>query len=153
MAYATVTDATDRYGEEYIIVSCDRDSDAALDTASFELALDDASDWIDSFLFGHYDLPLTDFPRWLVRVCVDVAVFFSSETAGTMTTLKEERFKRAEMYMEQAKCGKRRLSKDGVNMTGRNKTQSAVIVISKDADDEMECGARRWTRRRTDGLL
>lgn len=146
MAYATVADATERYGDDYVTVSSDRDNDGSLDTAAFELALDDASDWIDSYLSGRYALPLAIIPRRLVRVCVDVAIFESSETAGTMTTLKEMRFMRAKEYMEQVATGKLRLTLDGETATGVNNRGAATIVTQRDQKSERMYGSRRFTR-------
>lgn len=146
MAYATAQDALDRYDEDYVVVSCDRDGDGVLDTASFELALADASDWIDSYLMGRYTLPLTVIPRRFIRICIDVAIFESSETADTMTTLKQDRFKRAQEFMEAVAAGKLRAVRDGVNTTSRNKPGSAAIITQHTQRDEREHGSRLFSR-------
>lgn len=146
MAYATVQDALDRYAEDYVVTSCDRDEDGILDTASFEQALDDATDWIDSYLVGRVTLPLTVVPRRLIRICVDVAIFESSESADTMTTLKQDRFNRAKEFMEAVAANKLKLVRDGANTAGRNKPASATIVTQHTQRDEREPGARRFSR-------
>jgi phage gp36-like protein len=146
VAYATAQDALDRYDEDYVIVSCDRDGDGALDTASFELALDDASDWIDSYLIGRYTLPLTVIPRRFIRICIDVAIFESSESADTMTQLKRDRFDRAKEFMEAVAAGKLRAVRDGIKATGANKPGSATIITQRTQRDEREHGSRLFSR-------
>jgi phage gp36-like protein len=153
VAYATVDDAIIRYGTSFVTVSCDREGNGALDTFAFDQALEDASDWIDSYLMGRYDLPLIEYPNYLLLVCVDVAIFFSSETAGTMTTLKEDRYKRAVDYMEAVKSGKRRLCKAGASVTGLNKSQAAQIVTRREARDDLRRGNRHFTTRQTRDVL
>lgn len=146
MAYATVTDATSRYGEDYITTSCDRDNDGDLDAAAFEQALEDATDFIDSYLIGRYTLPLDEVPNVFVKFCVDIAVFFVSETAGTMTNEKRDRMARATTWLEQVGEGKRRLVKSGEKASSKNHTQSAQLSTQKDQRSERACGSRRWTR-------
>jgi phage gp36-like protein len=146
MAYATVQDALDRYGSDYVITSCDRDGDASLDTSALEQALDDATDFIDSFLIGRYTLPLLSTPAAFKKFCCDIAIFFVSENAGTMTNEKRDRYKRAEEWMCAVSEGKRRLVDAGTAASGPNKTQSATIIPQIEQKDERTCGSRRWTR-------
>lgn len=149
MSYATVQNALDRYGSDYVIVSCDRDGDGTLDTAAFQQALDDATDWMDSFILGRYDLPLLSVPAIFKRYCCDVAIFFASEDAGTMTTEKRDRMTRASEFMELVASGKRRLSTSGAAATGANHTVTPQLVTARDQRDELTHGSRRWTRERS----
>lgn len=151
MSYATVTEATNRYGSDYIITSCDRDNDGTLDSTAFQLGLDDATDWMDSFLLGRYDLPLLSVPAVFKRYCIDVAVFFVSESAGTMTTEKRDRFTRAQEFLQMVAEGKRRLSTSGAAATGPNLTLTPTLTTARAARNDLSPGSRRWTRSAQDG--
>lgn len=146
MAYATVQNAIDRYGEQYVITSCDRDNDGDLDTAAFELALDDATDMMDSYLIGRYTLPLDSVPRVFIKYCCDIAIFFLSENAGTMTNEKRDRMTRATTWLEQVGEGKRRLVRAGEASSSKNHTLAAQISTQHDQSTERAYGSRRWTR-------
>lgn len=75
MAYATVQDLTDRFGEAELIALTDRaDPPAgAVDATVAAKALDDASQLIDGYLAGRYALPLASVPSLLVTLCGDIA--------------------------------------------------------------------------------
>lgn len=146
-AYATIQDALDRYGEDYVIVSCDRDGNGILDDEALALALEDASDWIDSYLAGRVGLPLIPpIPRRLVKVCIDVAIYELCEGAPTMTTQKKERYESAKEFMLDVKTGARRLTFDQELMQSPNSTQSAQTVIQPQQRVERVCGSRLYTR-------
>jgi phage gp36-like protein len=146
MAYATVTDAIELYGEAAIIVACDRDGAGALDTASFERHLRAASDVIDAHLMGRYDLPLSSAPSILIKYCVDIARANSSADVGTITTRLLDLQKEAMEYLGKVAEGKYRLVKDGDKVTGGNISNTPEIVTAKIQKDEMDCGSRYFTR-------
>lgn len=152
MSYATVADATTRYGADYLITSCDRNGDGVLDTTAFQNALDDATDFMDSFLIGRYDLPLLSVPKVFNKFCCDIAVFYASESADTMTTEKRDRYQRAVSWLEAVAEGRRRLVASGSASTGPNKTRSVTILTQKTQSGERTCGSRRWTRDLEDEL-
>jgi phage gp36-like protein len=146
-AYATIQDALDRYGDDYVIVSGDRDGNGILDDEAFTLALEDASDWIDSYLAGRVALPLVaPIPRRLVKVCIDVAIYELCEGAPTMTNQKKERYESAKEFMLDIKTGARRLTYDQELVQSPNSTQSAQIVIQRQQKIERVCGSRYFTR-------
>lgn len=95
MAYATTEDATDLYGEDYILVSTDRDDDGDIDTTAFSDALDQATSELDSYIGVRYDLPLAVVPAVLVRFCVDIAMYISSPDAAELTEEKKDRYNSA----------------------------------------------------------
>ena len=96
MAYATSTDATDLYGEDYILNSLDRDEDGEADVTAFTDSLDQATSELNTYIGVRYDLPLpTPVEAVLVRFCIDVAVYISSPGAGTLTEEKTNRYKDA----------------------------------------------------------
>lgn len=73
MAYATLADLIDRYGEAELTQLTDRLGLAAPDAAMAGRALDDASAEIDGYLAVRYALPLATVPSVLLRVCADIA--------------------------------------------------------------------------------
>ena len=84
MAYATAQDIIDRYSEEQLLITFDRDAEGAPDPNTVDRALDDASSEIDGYLAGRYSLPLAAPPRILTFMCVDIALYKGSvETAVT----------------------------------------------------------------------
>jgi phage gp36-like protein len=147
-AYATIQDALERYGEDYVIVSCDRNGNGELDDEAFALALEDASDWIDSYLAGRITLPLdpTTIPRRLVKVCIDVAIYELCEGAPTMTTQKKERYESAKEFMIAVRNGERRLTLDQETVQSPNATQEAQTVIQQAQKCERITGSRLYTR-------
>ena len=152
MAYATVSDATTLYGSDYVITSCDRDNSGTLDTASFEMWLDVASDEIDGYFYGHYDLPLANVPRCLIKYCVDIAIFHASADAGPASNNKKERYAAALTYLQAVAAGTIRLIREQVPSAGANAPNSAIIVTAETQVDELECGSRRFTRDKMQDL-
>lgn len=73
MAYATLADLIDRYGDQELTQLTDRLGMAAPDAAIVGRAIDDASAEIDGYLAVRYALPLTATPSVLVRLCADIA--------------------------------------------------------------------------------
>lgn len=67
MAYGTQADLIARYGEPEIIQASDRDDppSGAIDSASVDRALDDASSEIDSYLATRYTVPVASPPNVL----------------------------------------------------------------------------------------
>lgn len=146
MAYATVADATEFYGEAAVIVACDRDGAGVLDTASFERHLKAASNVIDAHLMGRYALPLTAVPDALTKYCVDIAMANSSADVGTVTTRLLDLKKEAMDYLDKVAKGEYRLVKDGEKVTGAHAPLSAELVTAKVQEVELDCGSRRFTR-------
>lgn len=78
MAYATLDDLVTRFGADNIAALTTRDIGADPDTSVAATALDDASQMIDSYLAGRYQLPLNPVPQVVVRWCCDIARFLLS---------------------------------------------------------------------------
>lgn len=75
MAYATLQDLIDRFGEREIIELTDR-ADPPADAADPDVAgaaLTSASSVIDGFVAVRYGLPLAVTPALLVEICCDLA--------------------------------------------------------------------------------
>lgn len=92
--YATRDDAIALYDEVYVNTSVTRDDEP--DLAAFDEALQAASDEVDGYLGGRYDLPLpTPFPRSIIRHVIDMAIYIASSDAGTYTDEKRKRYEDA----------------------------------------------------------
>lgn len=87
MAYATKKDIEDRYGRDLLARIADKNGNGMVDTKAVEKALADAADEIDAHLSARYELPLPEVPGLLVRLCVDMAVYF---LAGDLRTDEQE---------------------------------------------------------------
>jgi len=74
MAYATITAMQQRYGERDLIYLSERDDGPAdvINTAVIEQAINDASDVINGYLAGRYELPLVTVPNLLEQFCCDI---------------------------------------------------------------------------------
>ena len=75
MAYATITAMQQRFGERDLIYLSERDDAPAdvINTAVIEQAINDASDVINGYLAGRYELPLVTVPNLLEQFCCDIA--------------------------------------------------------------------------------
>ncbi|NNG44975.1 DUF1320 domain-containing protein [Pseudoalteromonas sp. NEC-BIFX-2020_002] len=75
MAYATITAMQQRFGERDLIYLSEREDTPAdvINTAIIEQAINDASDVINGYLAGRYELPLVTVPNLLEQFCCDIA--------------------------------------------------------------------------------
>jgi len=73
MAYCTVQDLIDRYGETEILELTDRDQSGEVDETVAGRAIDDAAAEVDGYIGGKYDLPLSSPPQVLTRITADIA--------------------------------------------------------------------------------
>ncbi|MGS0496369.1 gp436 family protein [Pseudoalteromonas mariniglutinosa] len=75
MAYATITAMQQRFGERDLIYLSEREDSPAdvINTAVIEQAINDASDVINGYLAGRYELPLVTVPNLLEQFCCDIA--------------------------------------------------------------------------------
>ncbi|MBB1293015.1 gp436 family protein [Pseudoalteromonas sp. SR41-4] len=75
MAYATITAMQQRFGERDIIYLSEREDGPVdvINTAVIEQAINDASDVINGYLAGRYELPLVTVPNLLEQFCCDIA--------------------------------------------------------------------------------
>ncbi len=110
MAYATLDNANDLYGTDYVTVSFDRDNDGSPDVDVYTAAFDRATAEINGILAGNLALPLATVPDDLVAYCVDIAIYYGSVTCDVLTDQKRELFQKAHemvkaMAMNQRKAG------------------------------------------------
>ena len=145
MAYATVTEATDLYGEDYITLSVDRDDDGVIDTTAFSDALDQATSELDSYIGVKYDLPLVVVPSVLVRFCVDVAVYVSCPNPAELT---EEKIRRYDAAIKWAMgVAKGVVSLGTIDIPASANEEGGTVLTEPSASD------RLFTRTKMSGLL
>lgn len=148
MAYASVQDAIDIHGLDYITVSCDRDGDGDLDIEVFEKALIRASDRIDGAFSGRVPgWPWQVPPANLLEICVNVAVYSTCNTQDVITDIKKERYHEAIEYLDAVAKGKIKLTKDG-DPQGASLNLASSTATSCDNRALMEPGARNFTRQK-----
>ncbi len=143
--YATTTDATDLYGEDYVLTSADRDEVGVVDATAFGDALTQATSELNSYIGARYDLPLITVPAVLVRFCVDIAIYVSSTSPSELTVEKIARYKAAIKWALGVAAGNVSLGTDdpaaGVDEDG------GTVLTSPVASD------RIFTRSKMVGLL
>lgn len=83
--YATIEEMIARLGEQAVILASDRDGQGAVNEACLLTALTDATAEIDAALSARYSLPLPTTPTLVKRLCIDLARYFASSDAGTLT--------------------------------------------------------------------
>lgn len=99
--YATIVEMIARLGEQAVILASDRDGQGAINEACLLGALEDATAEIDGSLSARYALPLPHTPKLVQRLCIDLARYFASSDAGTLT---DDIRKRAEDARATLKC-------------------------------------------------
>lgn len=72
MAYVTLDQLQKSFGQAEILQLTDRNRTGAVDMDVLQRAIDDVTAQIDSFLAGHYVLPLSNIPANLVRIAADL---------------------------------------------------------------------------------
>ncbi len=89
MAYATLQDMIDRFGETELAQLSDRTNAAAsIDTAVIDAKLPDADAEIDGYLVQRYTLPLASVPPVLKRIATDLARYHLYDDRSTEQVTK-----------------------------------------------------------------
>lgn len=142
MSYATVQNAIDLYGDEYVTTSVDRDENGKPDYKSFVKASAQASSEIDSYLSTRYDVPFTPVPDVLVRFAVDIAIYVCSSGVGQgLTDEKTNRYERAIKWLEGVAAGK-----VNIGLPSEELEDDPMPIVA-------ESPARLFTRSKLGGLL
>ncbi len=136
MAYATEQDLLDRFNEDEVYVTFDRNNLGELDQAALDKALADADEEINSYLTGRYELPLVTVPPLLTRLAASIAMYHGS-TGTVMTEEKEKRYDGAVKMLEKIASGKTSLglaSSDEPDSREQMKVVSSTKLFS---DEEL----------------
>jgi len=92
MAYATLDDLKQRFGETEIVQLTDRNGDDTADQAVVDRALEDASAIADSYLARRHTVPLDPAPLVLVSAVCDIARarLYDANVPEAVTSRKDE---------------------------------------------------------------
>ncbi|MBF0410979.1 MAG: DUF1320 domain-containing protein [Candidatus Riflebacteria bacterium] len=94
-AYCTVSDLIDRMPEEDIIALSNDDETPTINNSRVTAAISDASEFIDGFLRGVYDLPLATVPVIIKGLCISLVIYklylrrFAGDSEGIPETVAE----------------------------------------------------------------
>jgi len=153
MAHASIQDAIDLYGTDYVTVSCDRDRDGVLDTDTFELCLLAASNKIDGLFHGRVKgWPWAVIPAHVRQYAVDIAIYTACTDPSTLTEQKTTRYHEALEYCRAVATGKIKLTTDESESAGANIAQSVQTVTQTQATSLLTSCAREFTREKLRGL-
>lgn len=126
MAYATLRNIIERYGEDDLLTAADRDGDDQLDSAAVDRALSDASAEIDTYLATRYALPVPYIPEILKRLCVDITLYRLAFNAVGNSEERRRRYEDAVALLVRISKGDVSLGL-GVQATPRSKGSGVVI--------------------------
>jgi phage gp36-like protein len=131
--YATITEARDLYGDDYVAVSGDRDP--------IETSLDRASERIWGIAERYFpDGEPSPAPAWWTMCAIDIAIYFSSASAGPRTEEKRKRYEDAmEMLWD--------------SYPAPEAAETAAPSSSVGARVSTEADDRIFTREKMSGLL
>jgi phage gp36-like protein len=147
--YATIAQAEELYGTDYVTVACDRDQDGLPDTASLERHLSIASRQMDGYVLGRYALPLATPPEHFIKICVDIALYNSVPTQGVRTDEMRKRYDDAVKYMEMIAKNQVKLE-TSPDTTSPNQTVQSTISVGTSA---VQCGVRGFPRTDLNRML
>lgn len=139
MAYATLSDATDLYGEDYVLVAADKNDDGTPDTSVVTDALDNASSLMDSYIGVRYGVPLSSVPSIVVNYCIDIAVYMMSP-GMTRTKEKRQRYEDAMSWLKAIARGDA-----GLGIADDDPVNENLPSVS--------AGTRQHTRTKLSGLI
>ncbi|MBL4797642.1 MAG: DUF1320 domain-containing protein [Oleispira sp.] len=126
--YCTVDGLIERFGESELLQLSDEQNTGVLNTVVIDKAITDASNEIDSFLIGRYELPLTEVPSFVEGYACDMARYRLWDD-GALDQVTA-RYKTAIKYWRDISTGVLRLY--GTTETGENlvEMESATPVFT-----------------------
>lgn len=139
MAYATLQDLIDRFGQTELIQRTDRTNKPAstIDQTVVQRALDDATALINGYLAKLYTLPVSPVPDVLVKVTADIARYYLHGSAvdkdGPVSTAHAQGLK----WLRDVSTGLVQLEAAGVAMPqpggGQVRTSGPDRVMTRDS--------------------
>ncbi len=132
MAYATLQQFIDRFGEQMLIELTDRaDPPAgAIDETAVTRAQKDADALIDGYLKGRYKLPLTSTPDLLVNLELDIGIYKMHRNVASDKIAAD--YKAAITTLQQISNGTIRLDVDGIEPAASGATGVQVTDRPRD---------------------
>lgn len=141
MAYATISDIKERYGNDYAQIISDLNNNStedAVESTMMTTHLTDAESLIDSYLLRCYLKPTGTIPAVLVAATVDIAVYRIVNTPGRLTHEATKRYTDWMDWLDDV-CEKG-LAIDGLTETGQEVGVSYAGPV------------RQWLGTKTNGL-
>jgi len=105
MAYSTKADILNQIEEALLIELTDDERTGEVSDARVSRAIDDADQFIDGHLGGHYSVPLSPIPPLLRQLSVALAIYALYERRDTVPDTRTERFKWAIDTLKQISKG------------------------------------------------
>ena len=103
MSYCTKQDLIARGWELELIQLTDRNDTNDIDDVILQQAIEDATNDINSYLQGHYSLPLVTIPAVLTRLACDLTRYYLFDTS--VTEQVDKRYKAVIRYLERVAKG------------------------------------------------
>lgn len=130
MSYAGLQDMIDLYGEQQVCVAAGKNREGNLDIDAVVKSCDSATAEINTYLAARYTLPLSETPPVLKNLCIDVALYRVSLSAGKATNQKRQRYEDAINLLKRIGEGKADLdlvSDGGGNENGDQSSPKAAF--------------------------
>lgn len=114
MAYCSLQDLTDRYGERMLVALSDRGELASTepDAALFDRAIGDAAAAIDAYLAARYALPLASTPAIVRDIALRIAIY--NAHGQTVSEKVKDDYKEALRQLQQISAGTMKLDVAGI---------------------------------------
>lgn len=106
MAYATLDDMVEAFGEREVVSLTDRDNLGYIDAALLQKFLDNASGEMDAYLVKRYAVPLVEVSPLLTTYCCDISRYRLSGSDVTEIETVRNRYKDAIRFLEAVRDGK-----------------------------------------------
>jgi phage gp36-like protein len=105
--YCTITDILKYHSEASLIqLSDDTDAQAEINETVVNGAISDAAEFIDGFLRSRYALPFVTVPKLLVKLAVDVSIYYLHQRrVAEMPKTIDDAYKNAVKALEQIQKG------------------------------------------------
>lgn len=126
MPYATLTNLVEQFGDSEVLALTDRNNDGVADVSVYGMALQRASNTIDSYIVSRYPLPLSVVPDQLVDLCCDIARYKLCGAGVTETEEIRNRFKDAIKMLELIRDGKVDI---GLTVAGAAPAENASVRV------------------------
>lgn len=126
MVYAALSDLVAQFGDAEVIALTDRNLDGVADVPVYGMALQRASNTIDSYVSSRYPLPLSVVPDQLVDICCDIARYKLCGVEVTETDDIRNRFKDAIKMLEHIRDGKVDI---GLTVAGAAPVENASVRV------------------------
>ena len=139
MAYAQQSDLQDRLGSDILTLLADEDGNGAADPAILQAALDDASAEIDASLAARYVTPVSPAPQVLLRLAVDLAVYFLfMRRREAISSEHLQRWREAREFMDRIARGMAELEGAATRLRSMKSESSTLDQIKHFDRDTME---------------